>query len=122
MQFEQTMNPACYSCLKPFDFDFNVGLGILACASPYIAQTGGPPCLHNAGCYSDCETRSCASCDPSGVASCESSVENGQCRTFVQQLNCIGPALQGPGNFCLPNRYPNFGAWFQAVGATYCGP
>jgi hypothetical protein len=124
MSFEQGSNPACFACLSPFDYDFNIGLGIIACASPYIASTAGPACLHTTGCYADCETQSCASCgDPTTTSTCEQNVQMGQCGAFTQPtVNCVLPALRGPASFCQPNTYPNFGAWFQAIGQRYCGP
>jgi hypothetical protein len=117
--FESTQKPACATCLQQFDYDFQELTGILNCASPFVSSA----CDHVIGCITDCEDKSCAMCDPSAVAQCQSDVRMGQCATYFNQAQCVVAAFMGAGSFCNPANYMGqFGAWLQGVGGHYCGP
>lgn len=114
-QFEQAQNPACYSCLKPFDVSFFNLTGIFLCVAPYVDST----CNQETGCASDCTVASCAMCPAGSVTSCEQNVEQSQCASYFQNIQCVIDAIQGPAFFCYPQG--SFGDWLQQVGQTYCG-
>ena len=116
--FEQAMNPSCGSCLAQFDADFTAVVGLLECVLPYVS----PSCDHAAGCYQNCVSVSCAQCNSTNVETCDTTVRNGQCGSYFNQLpTCVLPAFLGGGAFCNPNNYgANFGAWLASVGAHYC--
>jgi hypothetical protein len=119
-QFEFSSNPACASCLQPFDYDLSQNTGVFQCAAAYVDGT----CNRNAACMLDCTQQSCGGCfDPMSTAQCQSQVTaaSGECATFSTQ--CVTQALGGSAAFCDPATYQgNFGAWLQGVGAQYCGP
>lgn len=117
--FEQQQRPACAACLRTFDSDFQEATGLFACVAPFVSQS----CDHTTGCATDCDTKSCAMCDPGSVSQCQATVRQGQCGQFYQQAACVFPAFMGAGSFCNPQNYGgNFGAWLQGVGGHYCGP
>jgi hypothetical protein len=117
--FLQASKPACGKCLTPFDYDFNEVTGLFECAAPYVS----PLCDHSTGCFTDCETQSCAQCPAGQTSTCEQNVRNGQCSTYLQQSQCVVQAFFSSASFCNPNNYGgNFGSWLQGVGGHYCGP
>jgi hypothetical protein len=118
-QFEQQFNPACASCLQPFDVPFNDATGIFDCVAPFV----GAQCDHATGCAIDCQTVSCEQCPQGGFNQCRNDVRQNQCGVYFQRSQCIGQALLGPGAFCNPGNYQgNFGGWLEGVGGHYCGP
>lgn len=120
-KFINQQKPGCGKCLSPFDYDFMELTGIYDCVAPYV----GAQCNHSTACVNDCVTKSCAQCSMQAMPQCQTQVkqQNGQCLPYVQQTQCIGPALFGPAAFCSPQQYfGNYGAWLQGVGNHYCGP
>lgn len=118
--FERQVNPACAKCLTPFDVPFTDLSGIFTCAAPFVDAT----CNHDSACFTDCENQSCAKCPAGGVAACQADVQNNQCASFVNDLDCVFNSVFGGGaaTFCNPQNYPSFGGWLQGVGGHYCGP
>jgi hypothetical protein len=110
----------CSDCLVTFNYEFAEQEGIAACLAPFVNAT----CNHNDACMVDCVAESCFNCpDTPSTAQCETLAPSGTCSTFGQADACATQALAGAGAVCNPATYQgNFGAWFQAVGATYCGP
>ena len=73
-QFEKTSNPSCYSCLQPFNIDFNVSpQGIFECLAPFV----GSQCNGETGCADLCSQDSCSMCPSAGVSACEQTVLGG---------------------------------------------
>jgi hypothetical protein len=117
--FEQQVNPACASCLAPFNVAFQDVAGLFVCVAPFV----GPACDHTTGCAIDCQNTSCAQCPQGSVTQCVNDVRSTQCGTYFQQSQCVGQAFFGAGAFCNPQNYGgNFGQWLQGVGGHYCGP
>jgi hypothetical protein len=49
-------------------------------------------------------------------------VQSAACAPYYEADVCVTTALNGAGAVCNPATYAqNYSAWFQAVGATYCG-
>jgi hypothetical protein len=119
LQTEQMQHPACAACLAPFEWDFNQVAGLVACAAPYL----DPTCGGQAQCYADCLDTSCMGCSTNAMQSqCLTSVASAACSTYTAGGTCLSAALAGSAAVCNPSTYQgSFGAWFAAVGATYCG-
>jgi hypothetical protein len=117
--FEFSQNPACGQCLQPFDTDFASQTGIFACIAPFVNAT----CNQETACAGDCQTQSCQQCpDQMSFDMCVGSVGTGQCSSFQGTAGmCEQGAFAGPGAFCNPAKYPDYGHWLQAVGTQYCG-
>jgi hypothetical protein len=116
-QTEAQINPSCAKCLTPFESNLINGTGIFECVSPFVTSN----CNHNTGCATDCENQSCDKCPPGSIEQCKVQVEQGQCQSYFQNVQCIGSALFGQGSFCNPQQYGgNYGSWLAAVGAHYC--
>jgi hypothetical protein len=119
--FENMTDPACASCLAPFDVDYLTNLsGVFACAAPFVSQM----CNQESGCYSTCVATTCAACSPAQLQSCEGQAENDQCELFEDGVTCVfnviePPNESGPGTFCAP--LISYGSWLQTVGQFYCG-
>jgi hypothetical protein len=107
---------ACALCLQPFMVPFAQGTGVFLCAAPFLS----PACNQATGCYSDCETKTCSQCPASGLAACQGQVATGTCSSLAQGLTCVAAAQMGPGAFCDPTSYPDFGSWLKGVGGHYC--
>jgi len=117
--FEGQQNPACAQCLQPFDYQFSDQNGVFACIAPFVSAQ----CNQNTACAYDCTIQSCQSCpDQATYTQCEQSVGTGQCTTYQSPANqCEQGAFAGPGAFCNPAHYSNYGQWLQGVGTNYCG-
>jgi hypothetical protein len=117
--FEGTQNPACAQCLQPFDFQFADQDGIFACIAPFVSAT----CNQDTACTYDCTSQSCGQCpDQTTYNQCEQNVGTGQCSSFqTPATQCEQKAFSGPGAFCNPAGYPNYGQWLKGVGTNYCG-
>lgn len=112
-----SISPGCAKCLTPFEFPLQDGVPIFNCVSPFVSSN----CNHSTGCVTDCETQSCAQCPQNAQQQCYQQVLQGQCQSYLQQVQCIGNALFGQGSFCNPQQYQgNYGSWLAAVGAHYC--
>src|SRR5262249_60923909 len=116
------VDPGCAACVKTFNIDFIPTFeGIFLCAAPFVNAS----CNHQMGCDNDCTTKSCQTCLPGQVTTCENNVQSGgQCATFANNaFNCIfngiGPGQ--PGEFCDPSQYATYGEWLFAVGKKVCG-
>jgi hypothetical protein len=119
-------NPACATCLSPFNAPFNEFRGVYLCAAPLVSAA----CNHATGCEIDCQDTSCNQCPAGSGDQCRNQVNagGGQCRTYVNQTMCVAPAVN-PGTLCspatyigpLPNPQPVFGNWLRAVGDHFCG-
>jgi hypothetical protein len=117
-QFEKATNPACASCLAPFDVPYNEVSGIATCTAPFVDTS----CNHDTGCLTDCEAQSCGKCPAGSADQCRTDAQSNQCSAFAGNINCAFNALFGAASFCNPQNYPNFGGWLQGVGGHYCGP
>ncbi|MGD0676447.1 MAG: hypothetical protein ABSC94_13590 [Polyangiaceae bacterium] len=118
LTFEANANPACSSCLEPFEYDFIQQSGVSACLAPFLDAS----CNHENACMTDCVTESCFDCiDVPSSEACDLQVQTGTCATYFQGDACITQALNGAAIACNSAAYANFGAWFGAVGALYCG-
>jgi hypothetical protein len=117
MQFEQMNNSSCGTCLQQFDYDLTEVQGVLACITPFVMD---PSCLNTIACLDQCENVSCAMCSSGTSESCESSVENGQCSTWTNEVQCTFPEFEGAGVVCDPNNATNFGSWLEQVGQMDC--
>jgi hypothetical protein len=116
--FEQTSNPACYTCLLPFDVRFQAFTGIFECVAPFA----GSACDQAMGCAEDCSNTSCEQCLSGDVQNCKNGVLEGQCMSYFDNAECAVTALEGQASFCDPEEYGgNFGDWLQGVGQFYCG-
>jgi hypothetical protein len=119
------VNPACATCLQPFDVNFLPTFeGIFLCVAPFVNAT----CNQNTACDEDCLSFACKSCSPANVDQCETDAQTGagECSSLAAQSSCAGSVLGPgqPGRFCNPNIYPPFtafGSWLQAVGKHFCG-
>jgi hypothetical protein len=116
--FEKSQNPACASCLTPFDYDFSELTGLTTCVAPFTDAT----CNHITACLVDCTDKSCAQCVDSGaLQACQNAVPNSVCSSYYTDAQCIDNAFFGPGSFCDPNQGTGlFGDWLQPVGQFYC--
>ena len=116
---QNAVDSACGLCLQTFDFDFVEQVGTRTCVAPFVSAT----CNHNSACIADCVAESCYNCpDTPSTTQCETQAPSGTCSTFSPADQCVTTALAGPAAVCSPAMYQgNFGAWLQAVGATYCG-
>ncbi len=121
-QTEQIINPACASCLSPFDVRFQDGTGIFLCVAPCEAQID-PMCNQLTGCETDCEDVSCGMCMPGDVETCKTTVnQGGQCSNYYfSAFQCIFQSGLGNCQFCDPRMYMSFGDWLGSVGQNYCG-
>jgi hypothetical protein len=117
MQFELMNNGSCGACLQQFDYDLTEVQGVLACITPFITD---PSCQNSIACLDQCETVSCAMCGSGGTEACESSVEQGQCSTWTNEVQCTFPAFEGAGAVCDPNNASSFGSWLEQVGQMDC--
>lgn len=109
---------ACGTCMSAFAHPFSERTGLYACAAAFVQK----PCRDNLGCAVDCATSSCNGCSTSATASCYTLVDsnNGQCNSFAQAASCADTALAA-GQLCSQFSYADFGTWFSAVGAHFCG-
>ncbi len=112
------INPACNTCLDPFNVPFQQLTGIYTCVSPFVSAA----CNRSTGCASDCGNKSCSGCPAASEDQCRNQVNGGggQCNTFVNQTACVAPAI-GPGQLCSPATYGSYGGWLRAVGDHFCG-
>lgn len=117
--FEATSNAACFRCLQPFSYDFVDGIGIRLCVEPFVDAA----CNHNSACVVECVNEACYICpDTPSAVLCAAQVQSGACAPYYQADVCVTTALNGAGAVCNPATYQqSFSAWFQAVGAKYCG-
>jgi len=110
-------NAACNACASPFNVPWNRLAGIYRCTAPFVSNA----CNRATGCAVDCATTSCTQCPAASQDQCTNQVNNGQCNPFVQQTNCVAPAVQ-PGALCSPATYGgNYGGWLRAVADHFCG-
>ncbi len=117
--FEATSNPACVNCLQAFSYDFVDGTGIRLCVEPFVDAA----CNHNSACVLECVREACYDCpDTPSTILCATQVQSAACAPYYEADVCVTTALNGAGAVCNPATYAqNYSAWFQAVGATYCG-
>lgn len=116
-QFLRTRNPACFSCLSPFNVPFSEQRGIFRCVAPFVDAS----CNRATGCSINCQDASCDRCSAATRDACRSDVRQGQCSSFVLQSACALTAYLGRGSFCNPlQQGNNFGRWLATVGQRYC--
>ena len=116
---EATSNPACVGCLEAFSYDFADGTGIRLCVEPFVDAA----CNHNSACVLECVEEACYDCpDTPSAVLCGTQVQSSACAAYFQADACVTAALNGAGAVCNPATYQgSYSAWFQAVGAHYCG-
>jgi hypothetical protein len=111
-------NPACATCLAPFNVPFAERTGIYRCAAPFVSNT----CNGRTGCATDCEDTSCTQCAAANVSQCKTVVNGagGQCNAARQLAGACTAGATGPGGLC---RFDNktFGGWLRVVGDHFCG-
>jgi hypothetical protein len=118
MEDEKWSNSSCWHCLQPFNVDFSLESGIVACAAPNLDAA----CDTSSGCLVDCLTQTCGRCADSDTTNqCIGQVSTGTCAAYVQADDCLTQALGGAAAFCNPDTYQgSFAAWFEVVATKYC--
>jgi hypothetical protein len=106
----------CSLCLQPFVVPFAQGTGVFLCAAPFLPGS----CNQATGCYTSCEAAVCSQCPASGLSACQAQTATGSCAAYTQGATCVSTAVGGPGAFCDPTAYSDFGAWLKGVGGNYC--
>jgi hypothetical protein len=89
------------------------------CVEPFVDAA----CNHNSACVLECVREACYDCpDTPSTVLCATQVQSAACAPYYEADVCVTTALNGAGAVCNPATYAqNYSAWFQAVGATYCG-
>ncbi|MBX3213136.1 MAG: hypothetical protein KF850_13965 [Labilithrix sp.] len=108
---------ACRTCLGPFNHPFSQRTGLYACAAPSLSTQ----CRRATGCATNCAQTSCNGCAATSENQCYTLVNGagGQCAGLAASASCANAELVS--GLCSQFSYPNFGAWFRAVGDQFCG-